>query len=180
MLEVARRSSASKETLYAWFGDKLGLFEAVIRRNAGRVRLALNGHLGGETSVEVALTDFGRALATHLLCDNAIAINRAAISEATSGPSLASSLSKLGREPIHRTFVRFLQQCDARGVLRIEDPDEAVDTFVGLLLGDAQTQRLLGVTDAPRAADVAAQATRAAEKFIRLYRGPAVGRGTTG
>ena len=48
MLEVARRASASKETLYAWFGDKLGLFEAVMRRNAGAVRLALNGHLDGE------------------------------------------------------------------------------------------------------------------------------------
>ena len=103
MLEVARRSNASKETLYAWFGDKLGLFEAVIRRNAGRIRLALNGHLDSDTSVESALADFGRELAAHLLCDNAVSINRAAISEARAGPSLAGSLSKSGREPIRRT-----------------------------------------------------------------------------
>lgn len=169
MLEVARRSSASKETLYAWFGDKLGLFEAVIRRNAGRVRLALNGHLDGDTAVEAALTDFGRALAAHLLCDNAVAINRAAISEACSGPSLAGSLSKLGRDPIHRSFVRYLERCQAHGLLAVEDPDEAIDTFVGLLLGDAQTQRLLGVTDAPCEADIEGRALRAARKFVRLY-----------
>ena len=86
---VARQASASKETLYAWFGEKLGLFEAVMRRNAGRARVALNGHLDDDTPVEAALTEFGHALAAHLLCDNAVAINRAAISEARSGPSLA-------------------------------------------------------------------------------------------
>lgn len=170
MLEVARRSSASKETLYAWFGDKLGLFEAVIRRNAGRVRLALNGHLDGETSVESALTDFGSALAFHLLCDNAVAINRAAISEARSGPSLAGSLAKLGREPIHRAFVRYLEQCNARGLVQVDDPNEAVDTFVGLLLGEAPTLRLLGVVEAPCDAHIKGRAARAAEKFLRLYR----------
>ena len=169
MLEVAQRSSASKETLYAWFGDKLGLFEAVIRRNAGRVRLALNGHLDDEISVESALTDFGRALATHLLCDNAVAINRAAISEARSGPSLAGSLSKLGREPIQRTFVRYLEQWHARGVINVEDASEAVDTFVGLLLGDAQTRRLLGVMEAPCDVDIQRRASRAAQKFLRIY-----------
>lgn len=170
MLEVAQRSAASKETLYAWFGNKLGLFEAVIRRNAGRIRLALNGHLDSDTSVESALTVFGRELAAHLLCDNAVAINRAAISEARSGSSLAASLSKSGREPIQRTFVRYLEQCHTRGLLNVEDPNEAVDTFAGLLLGDTQTQRLLGVVDAPSASEIEERATRAARRFLRLYR----------
>lgn len=169
MLEVARRSSASKETLYAWFGDKLGLFEAVIRRNAGRIRLALNGHLDSGTSVESALADFGQELAAHLLCDNAVSINRAAISEARSGPSLAGSLSKSGREPIQRTLVEYLEQCHARGLLDVKDPNEAVDTFVGLLLGDAQTRRLLGVSDAPSETEIEARATQAVRKFLRLY-----------
>jgi AcrR family transcriptional regulator len=48
MLEVARRASASKETLYAWFGDKGGLFEAVIRRNAQAVQAVLARHLEGD------------------------------------------------------------------------------------------------------------------------------------
>ncbi len=169
MLEVAQRSSASKETLYAWFGDKRGLFEAVIRRNARGIRSVLNGHLDGETSVESALTDFGRELAAHLLCDNAVSINRAAISEARSGPSLAGSLSRSGREPIQRTFVRYLEQCNARGQLNVEDPREAADTFVGLLLGDAPTQRLLGVMDAPGEVEIAGRAKRAAQKFLRCY-----------
>ena len=169
MLEVARRSSASKETLYAWFGDKLGLFEAVMRRNAGRVRVALNGHLDGDTSVEAALADFGRALAAHVLCDNAVAVTRAAVSEARSGPSLAGSLYKSAHDPIRRTFVRYLDQCQARGVLNVQDSNEAVEDFVGLLLGDAQTRRLLGVMDTPHEVDIDDRAKRAAQGFLRLY-----------
>ena len=169
MLEVAKRASASKETLYAWFGDKLGLFEAVIRRNAVRVRVALNGHLDSDTPVETALADFGRALATHVLCDNAVSINRAAIAEAHSGPALANSLARVGREPIRRAFVQYLEQCHARGLLNVPDTDEAVDTFAGLLLGDAQIRRLLGIGEAPGAADIVERATRATAQFVRLY-----------
>ena len=169
MLEVAKRASASKETLYAWFGDKLGLFEAVTRRNAVRVRVALNGHLDSDTPVEVALTDFGRALATHLLCDNAVSIHRAAISEASSGRVLADSLARVGRDPIRHALVQYLEQCHARGLLDVEDTDEAVETFVGLLLGDVQTRRLLGYVDAPCDVDIEGRASRATRHFLRLY-----------
>ena len=169
-LEIARRSSASKETLYAWFGNKPGLFEAVIQRYAERIRLALNGHLDGDVPVEAALTGFGRAMAAHLLGDHAVAINRAAISEASSSPSLAGSLSRLCRDPIHGTLARYLEQCAARGLLDVEDANEAVDAFVGLLLGDARTQRLLGVVDSPCESDIEVRATRAVGQFLRLYR----------
>ena len=169
MLEVARRSSASKETLYAWFGNKPGLFDAVIRRNAERFRRALDGHLDGDAPVEAALTGFGRAMAAHLLGDNAVAINRAAISEASSGPSLAESLSRLCRDPICGVLVRYLEQCDARGVLNVEDANEAAEAFVGLLLGDTHNQRLLGVLDSPCESDIEVRTTRAVGQFLRLY-----------
>lgn len=168
MLEVARRSSASKETLYAWFGNKTGLFQAVIANNAERFRQALHGHLDDDP-VEAALTGFGRTMAAHLLSDNAVAIRRAAISEASSDPSLANSLSGLVGEPVHAAFVHYLVQCHARGLLDVQDPDEAADVFVGLLLGNALTQRLLGVLDSPCESDIEVRTTRAVRRFLRLH-----------
>ena len=168
-LEVALRSSASKETLYAWFSNKTGLFQALIAHNAEPFLQALHQHLDGDAPVEAALTGFGRTMAAHLLGDNAVAILRAAISEASSDPSLANSLSGLGSEPIHAAFVRYLEQCRARSLLNVEDPDEAADVFVGLLLGDALTQRLLGVLDAPCESGIEIHATRAARRFLHLY-----------
>lgn len=169
MLEVARRASASKETLYAWFGDKRGLFEAVIRRNAQAVQAVLARHLAGDAPSERVLMDFGTALLDLLLGDDAVAINRAAISEARSDPSLAQTLVSAGREATLPTFIRFLELQQARGALRIDSPSEAAVDFLGLLLGDTQIRRLLGFLSAPRKAEIEARAARATRNFLRLY-----------
>ena len=169
MLEVAQRASASKETLYTWFGDKLGLFEAVIRRNAARTRVAVSGYRDSEVPVESVLTDFGRMLLAVLLDENTVAIDRAAISEARSAPSLAKSVANLGRGSTLRAFAAYLEQCRAGGVLQIDDVHDAAETFFALLLGDAHTRRLLGLTETPSEASIEDKAERAVRKFLRLY-----------
>ena len=45
MLQIARRAQASKETLYAWFGDKRGLFEELVRWQAERVDAVITPNL---------------------------------------------------------------------------------------------------------------------------------------
>ena len=169
MLEVARRASASKETLYAWFGDKRGLFEAVIRRNAHAVQAVLAHHLEGDAPAEHVLVDFGRALLQLLLGDNAVAINRAAISEVRSDPRLAQILASAGREATLPGFVQFLELQRVHGHLRMEDPTEAAEDYLGLLLGDTQIRRLLGLLAAPKKTQIEARAARAAKKFLRIY-----------
>ena len=169
MLEVARRASASKETLYAWFGSKPGLFEAVIRRNADGVRSAVEAHLGGDAPIEDALADFGRALAGLLLGESAVAINRAAISEARTAPELARILGQAGREATLPVFARYLERCRARGALAFGDAEQAAETFIGLLLGDAQVRRLLGVAPPPDGAELERRATLATQIFLLIY-----------
>lgn len=169
MSEVARRVSASKETLYSWFGSKSGLFQAAIRRNADTVRTVLEAHLDGCAPVEEALADVGRALASLLLGDSAVAINRAAISEACSEPVLARILVRTGREATLPFFVRYLEQCSERDLLDIDDTRAAAESFLGLLLGDMQVRRLLGVVDAPDADAIEDRTMMAVSKFLRLY-----------
>ena len=38
MLGIARKARASNETLYNWYGDKQGLFQALVTRNAAEVK----------------------------------------------------------------------------------------------------------------------------------------------
>lgn len=177
MSDVARRVSASKETLYSWFGSKSGLFQAAIRRNADTVRTVLEVHLDGNAPMEEALGDVGRALAGLLLGDSAVAINRAAISEARSEPVLARILVQTGREATLPFFVRYLEKCRERDLVDIDDPLEAAESFLGLLLGDMQVRRLLGVVDAPDADAIEDRATAAVSNFLRLYGGESGKRG---
>lgn len=41
MQAIARAARASNQTLYRWYGDKIGLFRALIVRNAAQVREVL-------------------------------------------------------------------------------------------------------------------------------------------
>ena len=169
MLEVARRARASKETLYAWFGDKRGLFEAVIERNAAAVQAVMATQWERDGPVEDALEAFGRALLSLLVGESAVALNRAAISEAVSDPRLAETLVASGRQATLPAFIRFLETRTARGELEIVAPGAAAEDFLGLLLGDLQIRRLLGVTAAPGDAQIKARAKAATEKFLKLY-----------
>lgn len=169
MLEIARRSSASKETLYAWFGDKQGLLEALIKRNAQAVQAVLARHLGGDAPPEHLLREFGCALLELLLGDSAVAINRAAISEAKSDPALAQTLASAGRQTVLPIFVRLLERYAEHAALTIDDAPRAAEDFLGLLLGDIQVRRLLGVMPRPRKAQIEARAVHATRAFLRLY-----------
>ncbi len=169
MLEVARRASASKETLYTWFGDKQGLFDALIRRNAAAVGAVVDRHLEGDLPVERALAEFGEALLGLLLGDDAVAINRAAVSEAASDPTLARTLASAGRDSVLPGFVRLLRRHAEQSRLTFADPERAAEDFLGLLLGDAQVRRLLGIAPAPPAAEIAMRAAHATRGFLRLY-----------
>ena len=48
MLAVAKRARASNETLYRWFGDKTGLFRALIEINARSVTERLDNAPGDD------------------------------------------------------------------------------------------------------------------------------------
>ncbi|MFK4510308.1 TetR/AcrR family transcriptional regulator [Bradyrhizobium daqingense] len=175
MLEIANRAAASKETLYAWFGDKQGLLAALIERNAQHVQAVLAGHLKGEAPPERVLLEFGRALLELLLGDTAVAINRAVIAEVKSDPALARMLAAGGRQAVLPTFIRLLEGYAEHEVLQLDDATLAAEDFLGLLLGDTQIRRLHGVLPRPRRAQIEARAARAARAFLLLYGGDRMG-----
>src|SRR3712207_6766697 len=111
MLEIARRARASKETLCAWFGDKRGLFEELVRWQAERVDAAIAPNLdhGSDDPSEV-LRGFALELQRLLLGERSVVINRAAISEATSDPTFARILVAQGRGSVVPKLVRYLEE----------------------------------------------------------------------
>ena len=168
--EIARRAHASKETLYAWFGDKHGLFEELVRWQAECIGAAVEPRLepGAEEPSEV-LRAFAVELQRLLLGDRAVVINRAAISEAPSDPSFAKVLSAQGRGSIVPKLVRYLEGERDRGRLDFEQAETAVDVLIGLVIGDQQVRRLLGVLPMPEPEQIEARAERAVESFLALF-----------
>jgi AcrR family transcriptional regulator len=170
MLEIARRAQASKETLYAWFGDKRGLFEELVRWQAERVDATLVPSLERDADDPVVVL---RAFAVELQClllgERAVVINRAAISEAPTDPTFAKVLASKGRGSVVPKLERYLEGQRERGHLDFEDAGTAVDTLIGLAIGDQQVRRLLGVLPMPEPEQIEARAERAVRGFLKLF-----------
>ena len=100
-----------------------------------------------------------------------MAINRAAIAEAQADPTLAQTLASAGRDATLPAFVGYLDDQRHRGALAIDDASAAATEFLGLLIGDSQVRRLLGVLPAPNEKEIDARAAKATRAFLRLYAG---------
>jgi AcrR family transcriptional regulator len=170
MLEIAERAQASKETLYAWFGDKRGLLEELVRWQAERVDAALVPSLERDTDDPlVVLRTFAVELQSLLLGERAVVINRAAIAEVPSDPTFAQILAAKGRDTVVPKLVRYLEGQRERGRLEFEDAGIAVDALIGLAIGDQQVRRLLGVLPIPKEEQIESRAERTVEQFLTLF-----------
>jgi AcrR family transcriptional regulator len=170
MLQIARLAQASKETLYAWFGDKRGLFEELVRWQAERVDAVITPNLerDGDEPSEV-LRGFALELQRLLLGERAVVINRAAISEAASDRTFARILATQGRGSVVLKLERYLEEQRERGHLEFEEAEAAIDAIIGLAIGDQQVRRLLGVLPMPETEQMEARAERAARMFLMLF-----------
>ncbi len=170
MREIAERAQASKETLYAWFGDKRGLFEELVRWQAERVDAAVVPSLerGGDDPA-VVLRAFAVELQRLLLGERAVVINRAAIAEVPSDPTFAQILAAKGRDTVVPKLERYLEGQRERGQLDFENAGTAVDALIGLTIGDQQVRRLLGVLPIPKVEQIEARAERTVEQFLTLF-----------
>jgi len=171
MREIAVRAQASKETLYAWFGNKRGLFEELVRWQAERVDVVIAPNLEKRNGDDLSdvLRGFALELQRLLLGDRAVVINRAAISEATSDPTFARILATQGRDSVVPRLGRYLEVQRERGRLDFEDVGRAVDVLIGLTIGDQQVRRLLGVLRMPELEQIEAHAERAVCDFLTLF-----------
>jgi AcrR family transcriptional regulator len=182
MAAVAERAGSSKETLYAWFGSKQGLFTAVIRRQAEAANQAVAAGLdggGGATDPAGTLTAFATNLLLLLVGERSVALNRAAIAElggagvagrAAPAGELAAVLLAQGRHRTGPIVEAYLARLAADGQLRVDDPAEAFRLLYGLVVQDLQIRVLLGEPP-PRPDALAAQARTAVRRFLALTGG---------
>lgn len=163
MLEIAKQARASNETLYQWYGDKLGLFAAMIEANrAGAVeRLQMSiegGSLGND------LMGFGSVLLQTILSDRAILLNRAAAADASG--QLAEALRRHGRDSV----LPFLESRLGREPLppAFASASEAAECFIALLIGDRQIRRMHGGIAQPSQETCQVWAAQAVRLFLIL------------
>ena len=166
MLAVAKAAKASNETLYRWYGDKQGLFEALIARNTGLVRAALEEAQGGGDAM-AALARVGPVLLEMLLGPRAVALNRAAAADGSG--KLGRALGRAGRDTVGAWIGAVMTRALNEGALGGAEAGEIAEVWFALLIGDMQVRRVTGAIEMPDRAAIAARAAAAMGRLARLY-----------
>lgn len=167
MQAVARRAGASMETLYNWYGDKLGLYRSLVARNASEVKDVLDRCIQRNDDPLAVIGDVGPRLLALLTGEAAIALNRAAASD-TSG-ELGRAIASAGRETIAPLIERVFVGARERRQLEFQDAREITEIYLGLLVADHQIRRVIGQLRPLTKAACADRSRRALALLEKLY-----------
>ncbi|MEE2945810.1 MAG: TetR/AcrR family transcriptional regulator [Pseudomonadota bacterium] len=160
MLNIAKAAKASNETLYRWYGDKRGLFEAMVQDNAAETEALLKSALDDDADPMESLKTIAPIFLAMLLGDRAILLNRAAAADATGELGLA--ISQAGRDVIAPLFAKLIAALPGVGA---DDVGPLTQAFIHLLIGDRQIKRAIGVEKAPTSKDIDAHCANAFRHF---------------
>lgn len=170
MLSVATQAKASNETLYRWYGDKQGLFKAMVVRNAQAVKSLLEQELAAETAPLKTLRRLGPKLLGLVLGSRAIALNRAAAADPSG--ELGAALTQGGRNSVLPLIAQVFQQARKAGVIQGLSTGDAVELYLNLLIGDLQIRRVIGALPEPTAAEIKRRADRALKTLQKIAASP--------
>lgn len=168
MLAIAKQARASNETLYNWYGDKTGLFRALVVRNAQQVQTLLEEALQAADAPLETLQALGPHLLTLLVSPRAIQLNRAAAADPTG--ELGTAISERGRETIAPLIGRVLLEARSAGAIGFDEVEETVGLYLNLLVGDLQIRRAIGREPPLDQHAVKRRADRAYAQFMQLTR----------
>jgi AcrR family transcriptional regulator len=167
MLAIAKAAKASNETLYNWYGDKAGLFSALVRRNAAEVKALLQDQIDAGGDAVDTLSRVGPVLLHLVTSDRAVALNRAAAADPTG--DLGRTIAAEGRDTVAPLIAQVIAQGKAQGRFTFDDLAMTCETYLGLLIGDIQIRRVVGRMPQPDPEALSARADAAQRNFLRLF-----------
>lgn len=151
MLSIAKAAKASNETLYRWYGDKQGLFAAMVADNAATIQHALAQAIETDAPPLETLERVAPLLLGMLLGERAVLLNRVAASDPTG--ALGRAIAMGGRDAVQPMIVELMRRLGA--------DEEVVGVYLSLLIGDQQIRRVIGVMDVPTDEQIAARCAQA-------------------
>ncbi|MBL4812731.1 MAG: TetR/AcrR family transcriptional regulator [Rhodobacteraceae bacterium] len=169
MLAIAKAAKASNETLYRWYGDKNGLFNAMVASNATLIKASLSEVLGMGDDPLLRLKNSGPVLLAMLQGARAIALNRAAACDKTG--TLGQTLSRGGREEVFPMICALMARALEAEQIKARSAQVAAGWFIALLIGDLQVRRVIGTAPELTGSEISLRAQLAFEDFMKLADG---------
>lgn len=166
---IAAEASVSKRTVYSHFENKETLFAAVMCHLCSRMGGPAPDEGIPDGPPEAVLVEFGRKLLTMLSSPQALALYRVVIAEAPRLPELGAVFYESGPRHFINMVAAYLTEQNAKGVLRVKDPQRAAAQFMAMIKDPLHLRLSLGVGPAPGQGEIDASVASAVSVFLRGY-----------
>lgn len=166
---ISEIANVSKVTLYKRFGDKAGLLEALVRRQAQRMSEAIGEANRDAPTLHAQLINFGTTLLgflfdeSHLHFDSILAVER------EHHPDATKRFFEAGPGTMRRQLAAILSDAANRGEVRIHDAKQAAEDLLSLWKGFREIEMRFGVAKAPGPRRIKNHVTHTVDIFLRAY-----------
>jgi TetR/AcrR family transcriptional repressor of mexJK operon len=164
--DVIARSGGSRQTLYALFGGKQGLFEVILSDTSSKIFGTPNiEDMLGQPPDQV-LVELGIRYLQTVTSPVAVGLFRLLIAESMTMPHLAKRFWEIGPNRDLTLLNRYFVHQARRGILQLTDPERAAQQFWGMLRGNYYLQCSLGLCEPPETEEIKAFAESAVSRFL--------------
>lgn len=148
LTEIIERSKGSRTTLYALFGGKEGLLQAMVEEITLKVWEAISFGDPSAPLTEDELTKVGCRFVTAVCQPDSVAMFRIIVSEGTRVPNISRLFFDSGPEQLRHQLGNWFGKAIAAHGLDSERGDYLANMFVGIILSDFHLRSALNLTDA--------------------------------
>lgn len=150
---IIARIGGSKRTLYAYFGDKDGLFAAIIARLCDEIVNPLKHMNLARKPLPEALRIIAETFLGVVLAPRTIAIHRLIVAEALRAPEAAKAFFEAAPGAAYGCLQEYFQWAAQEGLVCPGDAQTRAVLFLDALTGDFQLRCLLGFMETPTQAE---------------------------
>jgi TetR/AcrR family transcriptional repressor of mexJK operon len=155
----------SKATIYAWFGGKEGLFEAVVRKECRDVTMAI--HVDTAGSLEAQLTEIGHSFLAMVLSPPILEFHRLMVSIGRKFPEIGRLFYETGPASAYSIVATWIAKQQQERRIAQDDPNLLAVLFLDMLIGEHQLSRLTSMPRAARRDKVDETVRLAVKVFLR-------------
>lgn len=166
MAEIVKRAGGSLSTLYAQFGGKKGLFEAMIDRRVELLTEQMQIELAAHAPLRDGLQRIAVRFLTKLMEPESMDVFRLVVGQAKKFPEMATSFARMGPERVRKVLAEYLRDRAEAGEVKIRDFDVAAAVFFDLVRGRMHFRALLDASYRPTEDEIRETVERAVKVFL--------------
>ncbi|WP_342595440.1 TetR/AcrR family transcriptional regulator [Salinicola lusitanus] len=169
--DIVGRAGGSLSTLYRHFGNKEGLFQAMVERRSHHIYGTLTDEGVDELAIEAALQRLGIDLLVKVMGEETLGIYREVVAESPRQPQLARLFFDGGPGRVRLALADYFERRVQRQLMPACDTVELAGMFLGMLLGEWHLIRVLQLKSPPSRAAIEERVTRCVDLFLHGVQG---------